>query len=232
VLDMAGFEKDSAGYYRAWWRADGAASVFASPRDWTLPVPVGASIPLFAFTAAPFAEAIVNGVSQGRANVSAYGFAAWPPVPFAPGSFVVRAFDASGTAVAEETIATAGAPTALRLQVETIGARPLAADGADVALVSAAVVDAAGAVVPGAAHEITWAVSGEGRLYGLANGKSNDLTPDKVGHPDLPYGGVWRRGAYMGRARAVVMTTTTAGAIHLSASAPGLQTGNVTFLSQ
>ena len=228
---MAGFEKDSAGFYRAWWRADGATSVFASPRDWTSPVAVGAPIPLFAFTAAPFAEAIVNGVSQGRVNVSAYGFAAWPPVPFAPGSFVVRAFDATGAAVAEERIATAGAPAALKLEVEAISSRPLAADGADVALVTLTVVDAAGAVVPGAAPEVTWAVAGEGAIYGLANGQSNDLTPDKVGHPDLPYGGVWRRAAYMGRARAIVQTTTRAGDIRVSAFSPGLQTGNITFTS-
>ena len=230
---MVGFEKDSASYYRAWWRQDGATFIRASPQDWTLPVPVGAMIPLFAFTAAPSAEAFVNGVSQGVRNISAYGYASWPAVPFAPGTFTVRAYDASGATVAEDTVATAGAPAALQLTLEVIGARPLTADGADVALVSVAVVDAAGALVPGAGQALTFAVSkGPGVILGLGNGDSSDTTPDKVGMPDLPYGGVWTRSAFMGRARAIVRTVRgTPGDITLSVSAPGLPTATITFPS-
>ena len=230
---MAGFEKDSSGYYRAWWRADGATSVFASPRDWTLPVPIGTPIPLFAFTAAPSVEAFVNGVSQGVKNVSVYGFASWPPVPFAPGSFSVTAYDASGAAVAQEKIITAGPPAALQLSLVPMGTTPLAADGADVAMVSVAVVDAAGVLVPGARNLLTYTVSkGPGIIFGLANGDPSDHTPDKVGRPDLPYGGVWARTAFMGRARAIVQTVRdTPGDITLSVAADGLPTATITFPS-
>lgn len=60
------------------------------------------------------------------------------------------------------------------------------------------------------------------------NGNPNDHTPDKVGQPDLPYGGVWARAAYMGLARVLVRSQQNApGSITLTASAPGLQSGSL-----
>jgi hypothetical protein len=67
------------------------------------------------------------------------------------------------------------------------------AAGQDVALVRCEVVDASGRVVPNAGYNVTFTVGGSGsaEVYGVGNGDPANLTPDKVGRKDLPYGGKW-----------------------------------------
>jgi beta-galactosidase len=92
------------------------------------------------------------------------------------------------------------------------------------------VVDAAGIVCPGAANVLTYTVSGPGAIYGLANGNPSDHTPDKVGLPELGYGGVWARPAFMGLARALVQSAAgKPGSVVLTATSPGLLAGNLTL---
>lgn len=185
-----------------------------------------------AFTGAAAAEAFVNGVSLGVRNVSVYGYADFGSVPFAPGNLTAVAYDATGVVVATSTVLSVGAPAAVHLTLVPMS-HPLAADGADVVLVTAAVVDAAGAVVPGASNLLTFTVTGPGVVYGLANGDPSDHTPDKVGDPALPFGGVWARPAFMGLARAIVQSVAgSPGSIQLAATSPGLTTGTVTFASE
>jgi beta-galactosidase len=233
VLDIAGFEKDSAGYYRAWWRSDGASFLKLVPADWNAPVPLGSPITLRAYTGAAAVEAFVNGISLGKQAVQPFGVTRWPAVPFAPGNISALAYDADGHVVATSVVATTGAPAALRVTPVAVGAPTYAADGQDVALFTVEVVDAAGAVVPNANPLITFTVAGPGAVYGLGNGDPADHTPDKVGDPTLPYGGVWARAAWMGLARAVVQTRAGApGTITLTATAPGLTPGSASVTSQ
>ncbi len=244
ALDLAGFPKDRAAYYSAWWGGGTASSpvggarfILVSPQDWSAPVPVGQPVHVYAFTAAPAAEAFLNGASLGLRNVSAFGFADWGAVAFAPGNLTAVAYDARGAVAAVDSVLGVGPAARVVVALEAppaLGgaAPPYAADGADVAIARVAVVDAAGSVVPGAAHLLHLAVAGPGAVYGVGNGDPADHTPDKVGRPDLPFGGVWAIPAFHGLARVLVQTQAGApGAITLTASAPGLQSGNVTFTS-
>ena len=88
---------------------------------------------------------------------------------------------------------------------------------------------AAGNVVLDASPMLTYTASGAGAIYGVGNGDPADHTPDKVGFPDLPYGGVWARAAFNGLARAVVQSTTTPGSILVTVSSPGLTSGSTTI---
>jgi beta-galactosidase len=230
VYDIAGFEKDISAYYRSWWLKSGATFVRASPSDWTAPVAVGANVHVFVYTGAAAAEAIVNGVSLGRKPVAALGFADFGLVPFAPGNLTAVAYDQSGAVVAVDYVLTAGAPAALQLSVEDSNGRPYAADGEDVALVRCAVVDSAGRVVPGASQKVTFTVVGPGAVYGVGNGDPANLTPDKVGMKDLPYGGVWVIPAYAGLVRAIVETVAgQPGKVVVHATAEGLVASSVSF---
>lgn len=233
VLDIAGYEKDSAGYYRSWWLPNGNTYLKLVPRDWTAPVPVGTPITLRAFTGAAAVEAFVNGVSLGKVTVAAYGTARWNAVPFAPGNISAIAYDSNGNTVATDTIITTGAPYAVKVEEVTIGTNPYAADGLDVAMFTVSIVDSNGNVVPNANNLLTYTVSGPGAIYGLGNGDPADHTPDKVGYPDLPYGGVWSRPAFMGYARAIVQTQANQpGTVTLTVQGTGLQPGQASFTSQ
>ena len=228
VVDICGFPKDAAGYYRAWW-VPGSTAVSLLPSSWNNPgVTPGQTLSVVVFTAGASVELSVNGVSQGAQNVTAFGAATFGNVVYAPGNASATSFDASGKAIATTTIFTTGPAAALRVSCDA-GSSSIAADGLDVALVRVEVVDAAGNVVPDASPLLTYTATGAGAIYGVGNGDPADHTPDKVGYPDLPYGGVWARAAYNGLARAVVQSTTTPGSITVTVTAPGLTSGSTTI---
>jgi hypothetical protein len=232
IYDIAGFEKDKGGYYRSWWLPNGSKFVRVSPSDWTAPVAVGTNVSIFVFTGAAEAEAVLNGVSLGRRGVKPLGYADFGRVPFAPGNLTAVAYDRTGAVVAVDTVLTAGVAAKLQLSLESNHGRPFVADGKDVALVTASVVDAAGKVVPDAVS-VTFSVSGPGEVYGVGNGDPANLTPDKVGQKDLPYGGIWVIPTYSGLVRAIVSSVADRpGEVVVHATAAGLQAGEVSFTTK
>lgn len=224
VLDIAAFEKDSAGYYKAWWLND-TTHVYLLPNSWNFP-PGPLPIPITVFAVAPYAELFVNGVSQGIKSIPPYGVATWGAgIEWVAGNLSAVSYSLTNATLATTTIFTTGPPTALRLTADFDSAI-IAANAQDVALLRLEVVDASGAMVPDASPPCTWTVDGGGavgEIVGLANGDPSDLTPDKVGMPELPYGGVWTRNAYHGLARGIVQSTgTTPGTVTVTVKSPGL----------
>jgi beta-galactosidase len=234
VLDIAGFEKDTASYYRANWLPSGPTYLQIVPKNWNSPVPVGQKVTLRAFTGAYAVEAFVNGVSQGKQVVAQYQEARWSNVVFQPGNLTAVAYDANNNVVSTSVVATTGAAASINVSIVDIGSSTFAADGQDVAIFTITILDANGNVVPDACNALTFSISsGPGAIYGIGNGDPADHTPDKVGLPDLNYGGKWIRNAWMGYARAVVQTQlNNPGQITLSVSSPGLTTGTASFTSQ
>jgi beta-galactosidase len=229
VVDIAGFPKDSAGYYKAWWRNDSSA-VYTIPASWNFPA--GTTLPQIAvFAVAASVEVIVNGASLGVQNISAFGAATYNNVAAGPGSLVAKSFDASGALLATRTVSTTGAPAALRVSTEP-GHDVIAADGFDVSLVRVEVIDAAGAVVPDASPPLVYSASAGGEIIGVANGDPADHTPDKVGDPALPYGGVWARNAFNGLGRVIVRAGTSPATITLNVTSPGLTSGSTIITTQ
>ena len=181
LFDIAGFPKDTAGLYRAWWQLDPAAgcsgTISLSPTDWTAPVAPGHAVTVYAFTCAPRAELFVDGASQGAQDVPPLGAVQWAVGAFAPGgNITARALDASGAVLGSASVAASGAAVRLRAWLEAgylppRNASVLAAAGGDVALIGVEVLDAAGVrVAAGAPVVVTLDVAGPGEVYGLHNG--------------------------------------------------------------
>jgi hypothetical protein len=77
---------------------------------------------------------------------------------------------------------------------------------------------------------VTFTVVGPAAVYGVGNGDPANLTPDKVGKKDLPYGGVWVIPAYMGLVRAIVETMAVQpGKVTVHAMSPGLVAAEISF---
>lgn len=211
IFDLAGFPKDTVGYYTAWWLAganctDASATVNVSPTDWTSPVPNGAPIQIIVTTCAASAGVYVNGVAVGSPQpVPAYGVVAWPNVLFSPGNLTAVAYNAAGAVVATRTVLTAGAPTQLQLSVASpyVGRNGsvIAADGQDAALVTVQLLDARGVVVPNADVNVTLSVTGPGVVIGVANGDPSDHGSPKA---------TWRL-TYHGLARVIVASSVAGG---------------------
>jgi hypothetical protein len=126
-----------------------------------------------AYSNAEEVELLRNGQSQGRQTMAPFSELKWK-VKYAPGALTARAFR-GGTVVAETKVETTGAPAAVRLLPDRLA---LNADGEDLAVVTVAVVDAQGRVVPTADVPVAFTVAGPGRAIGVGNGDPTSHQPD------------------------------------------------------
>merc|ERR1719201_2902076 len=106
----------------------------------------------------------VNGKKRGNATVPYYSDIS-VSLPYEAGSVTAISRDAKGAALSNHTRYTPGAAVAIRLSLDaptpaTGTGRALYLDGQDVALGRAEVIDSNGQVVPGAAHNISFRVTG------------------------------------------------------------------------
>ncbi len=93
----------------------------------------------------------------------------------------------------------------------------IAANGEDVVMLDAQVVDAQNRVVPTADAEISFAVSGNGAIIGVGNGDPSSHEADKSA----------TRRLFSGRCAAIIQATMSPGALHIEATSPGLQPGTM-----
>ncbi|TKC86305.1 glycoside hydrolase family 2 [Trinickia terrae] len=154
----------------------------------------------------------------------------WSNITWASGTLLAECLDNNGQIAATDQLVTAGPADHILLTVEPELVKPdstsfaLHANGTDAAIVTATVVDANGVRVPDASQIVTFGVSGPGTYRGgadhyvTANQPINYHAP---GDPNLSFEG--------GLARVVVKTQFTAGAVTVTASAPGLAAGTATF---
>ena len=92
-------------------------------------------------------------------------------------------------------------------------------DGEDVAIITAQIQDAQGREVAIADNQLSFKVSGGGRLLGLGNGDPSCHELDK---------GDSRR-AFNGLCLAILQASKSAGEIHVEVSSPGLLSATVTL---
>ncbi|KAL8417291.1 hypothetical protein RB596_007421 [Gaeumannomyces avenae] len=214
IVDLAGFKKDRFYIYQARWRPD-LPMVHILPH-WTWPDRVGQTTPVHVFSSADEVELFVNGASAGRKKrpgKSVYRFR-WDSVKYSPGDLRAVAYK-DGKQWAVDTQLTVGNAAGLKVTVDRAA---IAGDGADLAYVSVAVVDAKGTVVPRANNTITFAVSGPGKLVATDNGDPTDMTA----FPSAS------RKAFSGLALAIVKANAAAtGPITVTASAAGLTESRV-----
>jgi beta-galactosidase len=223
ILDLAGLPKDRFYLYRAKWNT--AAPTLHVLPHWTWPGREGQTTPVFCYTNYPSAELFVNGQSQGRQTKAAsdkpqtrYRLM-WNDVKYAPGSIKVVAYDAQGKAVAEETVRTAGQPHHIKLVADQT---TLAADGQDLAYVTARVEDKDGNLCPDATNQLQMSVSGAAKFRAVGNGDATSLELFHV--PQMH--------AFHGQLVATVQATDKAGNAQLKVTGKGLKPGVLTLKTQ
>jgi beta-galactosidase len=210
IVDTAGFPKN--GYYFWQSRNTTAPMVHIFPHwNWTS----GTKVNVWVYSNCDSVELFLNGVSQGSKSFTSSSQASlgWT-IPWASGALVAKGTK-GGTVVATDEVDTAGAAAKVGL---TVDRATIAADGRDLAFVTAVIEDASGVMVPTANNNITFAVSGPGKIAGTDNGDPIDLTA---------YSSPSRK-AFNGKALVIVQSTGTAGPIVVTATSSGLTAGSVT----
>lgn len=170
ILDTCGFPKDNFWYYQSWWSDK---TVLHLLPHWNWPGREGQPIDVRALSNCEEVELILNGQSLGRKRVTRNSHARWE-VAYAAGTLRALGYR-EGKVVADTKVETTAAPAAIRLTP----ARPeLYADGEDLAIVTVAVTDAAGRVVPTAGELVRFELQGPGRILGVGNGDPSCHEPD------------------------------------------------------
>lgn len=139
-------------------------------------------------------------------------------VSYSPGALKAIAVQ-GGKPVAEAILRTAGEPARIRLTADRTALR---SDGQDLSFITVEAVDANGRPHPSAGHDVSFELGGPGTIAAVGTG---DMTSEE------PYRAM-RRKLFHGKALVVVRSSRTAGAITLTASAPGLEAATVRLTSR
>ena len=232
-IDLAGFAKASAYWYRTWWYYSARSNTSYSGYDVPInppplvdpyaspskenptdgyivhivqkwePLPNVVNRTVHVYTNAPMADLSVNGKSQGVVKVDWQGWVEWSSIPFTPGKIIATALDSQNNVKATHIIETSGAPA----KVVTVIDVPSALTGTGEALVldgqDAGMVSAA--IVDAQGRVISSATNNI--TFGIVSGPGRIIG---VGNGDPfchePNKASWRS-AYHGLARAIIQVT-------------------------
>lgn len=213
VLDTCGFPKDNYFYYRAWWRP-GEPLVHLLPH-WTWPGRKGQPIEVWAHGNTQEVELLLNGRSQGRKPMPRNRHLEWR-VPYEPGRLEAIGY-IGGRRAAHSVRETAGPAASVQLTADRRIAR---ADGGDVVILNAAVVDARGRPVQTADNLLRFSARG-GTIIGVGNGNPTSIEPDVASE----------RRAFNGLAQAILRVGKDAGPVTATVDSPGLRSGQVRIVA-
>jgi len=217
AMDTCGFPKDIFYYYKSWWGADPVLHLFP---HWNWQGKEDQEIDVWCYTSLQTVELFLNRVSLGAKPVARNSHVEWK-VKYEPGTLeAVGSKD--GKVVLSESVETTGPPARLTLFPDRDS---ISADGEDLAIVTVQVLDSRERSVSVAANEITFTLTGPGRLIGVGNGDPSCHEPDKPASATEA-----KRRAFNGLAMVFAQALKQSGQIRIEAQAAGLQ-GASTIIS-
>jgi beta-galactosidase len=176
MLDTTGVIKDSGYYLQSVWTE--APMVHLLPH-WNWSGREGQPIDVWAYSNATDVELFLNGHSLGRKSMPKESHLAWT-VPYAPGTLSAKAYS-NDKLVATTEVTTAGAPKAVALSADK---QDIKADGRDVSVLTVAICDDKGHIVPTADQTVSFEAEGPIRIIGVGNGDPGSHEAD---HPAVRY---------------------------------------------
>jgi len=219
IMDTCGFPKDNYFYYKTWWSGEPMLHLFP---HWNWAGKEGQQVEVWCYCNQESVELFLNGKSLGSQSVKKNGHLVWQ-VEYAPGVLEARA-SAGGSVVLTEKRETTGAAAKVILIPDR--AR-IGADGEDVVVIVAKMVDAAGRLMPTAANSITFEVQGPGRILGVGNGDPSCYEADKPQSMTRTH-----RSAFNGLCMVIVQAGARAGEITVTAHADGIEPASATVVSE
>lgn len=229
-FDACMFERSRAAFHRAVWKenvpmvsiavADQSLNIdpgkdhWSWPNlisHWTFPQYAGHVIEVQTITNCEQVELMINDFSFGKRKCADYtnNTIVWH-VPYKAGKILSIGYN-KGVEVARYELNTAGKPSRIALVADR---ETIQADGQDLSHITVTLVDENGVIVPNKDTQLSFQVSGNGKLIGLDNG---DLRSDE------PFKGD-KRTTYFGKALAVIQSFRQPGDIIMKVSATGLPT--------
>ncbi|WP_348823728.1 glycoside hydrolase family 2 TIM barrel-domain containing protein [Flavobacterium aestuarii] len=214
IVDLAGFPKDVYYMYQSEWTDKTVLHIFPH-WNWK----AGQNVDVWAYyNNADEVELFLNGKSVGIRSKKGDDLHVMWRIPFRAGTLKAVSRK-NGKTVLESEIKTAGTPSALQL---TADRSTIKADGNDLSFVTADIVDANGTLAPTANNEISFSVTGNGKIVGVCSG-------DPVSHES--YKGS-KHTALNGKCLVVVQSDAKGGRIELTAKANGLKQKTIVITAE
>ena len=160
-------------------------------------------------------ELIVNGKNIGRQTMPKNGHLKWNAT-YQPGRIVAYGYK-NGKRILTETVETTKPAFKTVLKADR---SQISADGRDLAVITVEVQDQKGRIVPDACPELTFTLSGNGRILGAGNG---DPSYPGLDHPNSKDCQQFTIPAFNGLAQLLVQSTDAAGTLQLTCTSEGLK---------
>lgn len=165
ILDLAGFRKDRFYLYQSRWRPE-LPMAHILPH-WNWPERKGLVTPVHVYTSGDEAELFLNGKSLGRKKKGEFEYRLkWDDVVYQPGELKVIAYK-NGVKWAEDVMRTTGKASQLSAEADRPAVRP---DGTDLIYITVKIEDKDKLLVPGTSNNISFSISGPGRIVATDNG--------------------------------------------------------------
>lgn len=208
IIDLAGFPKDRFYLYQSRWRPELPMAHILPHWNWENRV--GEVTPIHVYTSGDSAELFINGKSQGMKKKGDLEYRLrWDDVVYEPGVVEVVAYK-DGKEWARDRVETTGKPTQLKLSKDYVGD--------DLIYVRVEVADSKGQMVPDANNDLSFSLSGPGKIVACDAGDPTSHIP--FYSTELP--------AFNGLC-SVIIKRTGKGKITLNAKSKGLKSSKITL---
>ena len=214
IMDICGFPKDGYYAYKAAWTNEPVVHIFP---HWNWPGKEGDSIKIHCYTNCEEVELFLNNKSIGKQKAVPYTKLIWGLV-YKPGKLEARGYK-GGKVITKDGVETTAAPSQIALNSDV---NTLKADGCDVAVISVAIKDDKGRIVPTANNLVKFSIEGPGHIIGTGNGNPTSYEPDKAS----------QRIAFNGYCLVLVQSDKTAGEIKVIASSETLKGQDIRIKSE
>ncbi len=170
ILDLCGFPKDVFYYLQSVWTDGTVLHVFP---HWNWEKEKKDTVNVWAYSNCDEVELFLNDKGLGRKSMEKLSHIEWDVV-YEPGVLLARGYK-NGKEVATRRIETTGKPSVIKLIPDRL---TIKADGEDVSVITVQLEDEKGRVVPTADNEISFTISGAGKIIGVGNGNPGSHEAD------------------------------------------------------
>ena len=171
IVDLCGFPKDIFYYLKSWW---GTKPVIHIMPHWNWEGMEGKNINVTIYSNAEQVELFLNNASLGLKPMPKNGHLDWN-VNYKPGELMAKGYN-KGKLIVTQKIETTKLPASIELSSDRL---TLNADGADVAIITVQVTDQKNRLVPTAGNDITFSLTGPGKIIGVGNGDPASHEPEQ-----------------------------------------------------
>jgi beta-galactosidase len=171
MVDQCGFYKDTAWYLKAWWQNEPVLHLLP---HWNWAGKENQSIEVWAYSNCDEIELFLNKKSLGKKTMEKDGHLEWN-VNYTPGTLEAIGYK-NGKKIITDVVKTTGTPATLNL---TSDKNNIEAAKNDIAMITVSTKDKSGLAMPIADNEVTFSITGPGKIIAVGNGNPTSLEADK-----------------------------------------------------